>query len=157
MPYYDYRCIDCGSITEVKRSIHQREQSVSCGTCGSTNVKRLFSVPNIQIHGKNKTSDSKQQEEEMKSELRDEYGVHSVIPCNRYGKKFEETYRDIKDRGCMVKEMMKAREEKMERKQRQKNRDWMKDALARTTKRGREKKERRAREEAEKRRIVVQS
>lgn len=158
MPYYEYKCTDCGKISEVKRGMNDPAYDVVCAGCGSSNVGRLYSAPHVLVRGGgSKRTTVSVPRSEMEAELRDDYGVNAVTPCNRYGKGYAETYRDIKERGSMVREMMVAREEETDRNQRKKNKAWMKDALARTTKRGREKKALRAKENAEKRRIVMQS
>lgn len=46
MPFYDYRCDDCGSTFEVKRSMSEQEGSAApeCSCCGSDRTRRVFST-----------------------------------------------------------------------------------------------------------------
>jgi len=158
MPYYDYQCDDCGAVTEIQRGMRDSDDDVVCASCGSGNMGRVFTAPHIRVRGDRRCrilhADGQRRHTDMETELREDFGVHSVTP---QGQTYEETYQNIKQRGSMVKEMMKARTERTEKEQSAKSREWMKGALARTTKRGREKKERRAKEEAEKRRIILHS
>jgi len=43
MPIYEYRCLDCGKISEIfLRSPHSG--SIECPICGSKNLERLLSA-----------------------------------------------------------------------------------------------------------------
>jgi len=43
MPIYEYRCLDCGKISEIfLRS--PRSESIECPICGSKNLERLLSA-----------------------------------------------------------------------------------------------------------------
>lgn len=44
MPYYDFTCNDCRSVTSVKASIDEKEKGleVQCEKCGSTNTEQAF-------------------------------------------------------------------------------------------------------------------
>ncbi len=49
MPIYEYRCAKCGTVTEV---LHLgREEAPSCKSCGSTELTKLMSAPNISMGG----------------------------------------------------------------------------------------------------------
>jgi len=41
MPIYDFRCLDCGKVSEI--FIQSREQTLRCPDCGSANMERLMS------------------------------------------------------------------------------------------------------------------
>lgn len=44
MPYYDFTCRDCQTITSVKASIEEKERGleVTCEKCGSKNTEQAF-------------------------------------------------------------------------------------------------------------------
>ncbi|MDY6892351.1 MAG: zinc ribbon domain-containing protein [Chloroflexota bacterium] len=43
MPIYDFRCRDCGKVSEILvRSVHG--QTIQCVECGSQNLEKLVSV-----------------------------------------------------------------------------------------------------------------
>jgi putative FmdB family regulatory protein len=44
MPYYDYSCRDCHSVTSIKASIEEKEAGlvVRCEACGSTETEQAF-------------------------------------------------------------------------------------------------------------------
>jgi len=44
MPIYEYRCLECGKISEIfLRSLNN--QNVQCPTCGSYKLDKLLSTP----------------------------------------------------------------------------------------------------------------
>lgn len=42
MPLFDYQCLDCGKVSEVL--IFGEKDSPACGTCGSTQMKKMVSA-----------------------------------------------------------------------------------------------------------------
>jgi len=44
MKIYEFRCEDCGSIFEL---LKDETAKLSCSICGSSNIKRMFSLPLI--------------------------------------------------------------------------------------------------------------
>jgi putative FmdB family regulatory protein len=47
MPIYEYKCKECGKVTEVfVRSLHQ-EIDLSCSQCNSKNLQKIFSTPAV--------------------------------------------------------------------------------------------------------------
>ncbi|HDJ23087.1 MAG: hypothetical protein B5M54_07575 [Candidatus Aminicenantes bacterium 4484_214] len=45
MPIYEYKCQDCGHITEIfVRSVHEKVE-ILCSHCNSNNLKKIFSTP----------------------------------------------------------------------------------------------------------------
>jgi len=44
MPFYEYRCRDCGEIFEVLKRIGAGEEGVGCPLCGVENSERLMSL-----------------------------------------------------------------------------------------------------------------
>jgi len=49
MPIYEFRCEKCGSVSEVL--VFNKEEEVSCGNCGSTELTKLMSASNISMGG----------------------------------------------------------------------------------------------------------
>lgn len=47
MPIYEYRCEDCGKVTEVFQKGLKQEEPIVCSYCGSTKLTRLFSTPGM--------------------------------------------------------------------------------------------------------------
>jgi putative FmdB family regulatory protein len=45
MPFYEYRCLECGAITEVLRPIKSRDDATNCGRCGAA-TKLVMSIFN---------------------------------------------------------------------------------------------------------------
>ena len=43
MPIYDYRCNQCGEVSEIL-VLGQREDEVKCPICGSCNLERVISA-----------------------------------------------------------------------------------------------------------------
>lgn len=50
MPTYEYRCNDCMTTMTFSRSIHERDESVKCVTCGLEST-RIYTAPSIQFKG----------------------------------------------------------------------------------------------------------
>jgi putative FmdB family regulatory protein len=49
MPIYEYRCLDCGKVFEKIVSLHTN--SMTCQSCESKNVEKLFSAFAVQSSG----------------------------------------------------------------------------------------------------------
>jgi len=47
MPIYEYRCQGCGQVSELLVKTMSQGQNLSCPLCGSGNLEKLFSVPNL--------------------------------------------------------------------------------------------------------------
>ncbi len=45
MPIYDYRCRECGEVTEIFQKGSEPEEPIVCSNCGSKRLERLLSVP----------------------------------------------------------------------------------------------------------------
>lgn len=43
VPIYEYRCKDCGSVTEILEGVGGTSKRPRCGSCGSTDVAKMFS------------------------------------------------------------------------------------------------------------------
>ena len=49
MPVYDYRCTNCNSTYDVFHKGQEVREDVVCPSCGSTNHKKLMSIPVVSI------------------------------------------------------------------------------------------------------------
>ena len=52
MPYYDYRCAECGAIFEVRASIKEKEAGLNleCAQCHSGEVRQVITA-GLVLHG----------------------------------------------------------------------------------------------------------
>jgi len=46
MPVYEYRCTDCGEITDLVVALEKLEKSIVCGHCGAS-AQRILSRPSV--------------------------------------------------------------------------------------------------------------
>ncbi|HEY3278273.1 MAG TPA: zinc ribbon domain-containing protein [Syntrophorhabdaceae bacterium] len=51
MPIYEYRCEKCGAVHEML--LLGREEKPACKSCGSDDLTKLMSAPNISVGGDN--------------------------------------------------------------------------------------------------------
>ncbi len=58
MPIFDYKCSDCDKTYEVYHKVREMAEDVICPDCGSSNHKRLMSVPAISFAGKSNAGSS---------------------------------------------------------------------------------------------------
>jgi putative FmdB family regulatory protein len=47
MPIYEYKCQDCGQVSEYRIAAQTESKSLTCKSCGGQNLDRLISVPSI--------------------------------------------------------------------------------------------------------------
>jgi putative FmdB family regulatory protein len=47
MPIYEYKCQDCGQISEFRITSQSQADALTCSKCGSRKLERKFSVPSI--------------------------------------------------------------------------------------------------------------
>jgi putative FmdB family regulatory protein len=45
MPIYEYKCKNCGEISEFLIHGHEGEQKLTCSSCGSVDLEKKLSVP----------------------------------------------------------------------------------------------------------------
>ena len=50
MPIYEYKCLECGKITEWIESINSNSKSASCDHCGNK-AKRIISLSTFKLKG----------------------------------------------------------------------------------------------------------
>jgi putative FmdB family regulatory protein len=47
MPIYEYKCLQCGEVSEHRITSQSQVNAISCRTCGSQDLRKLMSVPSI--------------------------------------------------------------------------------------------------------------
>jgi putative FmdB family regulatory protein len=47
MPIYEYKCRDCGELSEFRISSQSDTEKIACKSCASKKLDRKFSVPSI--------------------------------------------------------------------------------------------------------------
>lgn len=50
MPIYEYKCRDCGTVSELLVGVTQEQPAIACEDCGSESVDRLVSQVSFAIH-----------------------------------------------------------------------------------------------------------
>ncbi|OPX17602.1 hypothetical protein BXT86_05650 [candidate division WOR-3 bacterium 4484_100] len=55
MPIYEYRCEDCGKITEIFFKSANDNQTITCSYCGSDRLTKIVSAPGAVIMGGSRT------------------------------------------------------------------------------------------------------
>jgi putative FmdB family regulatory protein len=58
MPIYEYRCGNCGKLSEILQKSFKREEPVVCPHCGSKEMQRMISPPGSIIMGGSSQSGS---------------------------------------------------------------------------------------------------
>jgi len=51
MPIYEYRCQDCGKITEFLVGVTQERTEIKCSACGGKNLNKIISPGFISTSG----------------------------------------------------------------------------------------------------------
>lgn len=51
MPIYEYRCEDCGKVSEILQRGPKQEEPLVCPNCGSSRMRKLMSSPASIIMG----------------------------------------------------------------------------------------------------------
>ena len=47
MPFYDFRCVACGTVFEQRQALAVLGQPLPCPTCGTPTAERLVSAPAV--------------------------------------------------------------------------------------------------------------
>ena len=47
MPIYEYKCQDCGEISEFLAPTHSESYTFACTRCGSSHLEKLISAPSL--------------------------------------------------------------------------------------------------------------
>lgn len=50
MPIYDYRCSDCGKISEIMVGVSGHSETIQCKHCSSTSVSKMPTMASIATH-----------------------------------------------------------------------------------------------------------
>jgi putative FmdB family regulatory protein len=58
MPIFEYNCLKCEKKFEIFHKVREVEEDIVCPSCGSTNAKRLMSIPSIGSSIKSNTNNS---------------------------------------------------------------------------------------------------
>lgn len=157
MPAYDYRCRSCDAISEFRHGMDEAP-SLECLECGSFELSKMISACGISVKNtliKRRMRDNHKAETDMRQELREDHMVEDFRPVGAKG--VAGVYNEVKASGSSVKDGMQATIEQNAAKARAKQREWKRKAQPRADRRGREMKERKAKEAAEKRKITVSS
>jgi putative FmdB family regulatory protein len=51
MPIYEYKCMDCGEVSEILTGMGSRHERATCKHCGSGQVERILSASFISVRG----------------------------------------------------------------------------------------------------------
>ncbi|KPJ63370.1 MAG: hypothetical protein AMS15_00650 [Planctomycetes bacterium DG_23] len=49
MPIYEYKCEDCGKVSEVFQKKVNAQEKPACPSCGSKRLAKLISVPSVSV------------------------------------------------------------------------------------------------------------
>lgn len=132
MPRYDYRCPGCGECREVSHSMNDRP-AVKCD-CGRL-MRKVISSCGIIIAGglsKSRVIDSMKKDGEMRAELKQDYGIHTISPLN--GATTADVYRDVKSQGSFVVDKMAQSKIRNEDRRQAKLKEWKPKAQQRAVK-----------------------
>jgi len=134
MPLYEYRCDDCGNVTE-KLHAYNKKPEVICEYCKSSNTRRILSVCAFREGPTNsfrRAHDRAKVELDMRRDLKENHGIEGIrMVTNSAQKTFADTYRDIKKSGGSIREAMSAQREENQARTRKKQKEWMRKALPR--------------------------
>ena len=50
MPLYEYRCKECGNVSEYLSKIGDTGDSLACKSCDSTDLEKVMSVTNVSTY-----------------------------------------------------------------------------------------------------------
>ncbi len=51
MPIYEYKCSDCGEVSEILTGMGSRDEPATCKHCGSSDMERILSTSFISVKG----------------------------------------------------------------------------------------------------------
>lgn len=153
MPNYDFRCNLCDYTEEYFLAIKDKDSDVICKKCQSKMV-RILSSCNFTIHSGNQSKklDEFKRESAMKTELREDYGIHNFSPLQA-NKTTKDIYNEVKQQGSFVKDQFALEAKRTAEKNKPKQKEWAEGALKRLPTRRKEMAEKKAKEAALKRKI----
>jgi putative FmdB family regulatory protein len=56
MPIYEYKCQECGTVTEALLKSIKEKSAITCCQCGSKKVTKIFSTPGAVVMGGSKSA-----------------------------------------------------------------------------------------------------
>jgi len=153
MARYDYRCAFCSLSREVSHSMDE-SPTVVC-ECGKP-MRKVITRCNVIVRNtlaNVSRQDSARREADMKTELREGYGIHNITPFK--GVTTADVLRDVKGSGTYVHDQMAHENQKQEARRQAKLKEWKPKAQKRAPQRREEMRERKAAEAAQKRKISL--
>ena len=51
MPIHEYKCSDCGHVSELLVGIGRNSDDLVCASCGGSGLEQLMSAPAVSING----------------------------------------------------------------------------------------------------------
>lgn len=51
MPMYEYRCNECGEVSEILTGVSREEPEIQCDSCQSSNLEKLISMSSFTVAG----------------------------------------------------------------------------------------------------------
>ena len=49
MPIFEYKCSSCGTVSEFLVGVAQDKESIRCGSCGGSKLKKVFSAVSFTV------------------------------------------------------------------------------------------------------------
>lgn len=155
MPTYEYRCAECGIVSEFRHPISGPSTPLSCPSCGEDGMRRIVSACGFSVRDSGaarRRRDRGRERADMRQDLRENYQVTDVRPL---AGSLESVYSEVKSQGSAVKEQMAQRIEASKKEKAEKERRRAEGRPQRIKKRVAVLKEKHARKQAEDRRIVL--
>jgi len=150
---YDYRCVSCSLTREVSHGMD--ESPIVVCECGKP-MRKVITRCNVIVRNtlaNVSRQDSARREADMKTELREGYGIHNITPFK--GVTTADVLRDVKGSGTYVLDQMAHEKQKQEARRQAKLKEWKPKAQKRAPQRREEMRERKAAEAAQKRKISL--
>ena len=153
MARYDYRCPLCSLTREVSHGMNE-SPTVTC-ECGKP-MRKIITCCNVIVHNtlsNRSRQDSARRESDMKTELKEGYGVENITPFK--GATTSDVLRDVRGSGTYVQDQMALEKQKNEERRKAKLKDWKPQAQKRASHKRAEMKEHKDAEAAQKRRVTL--
>jgi putative FmdB family regulatory protein len=58
MPIYEFKCRECGKVSELRIPMHSESKNAVCQHCGSHEMEKLMSVPSL-VGGKGESGETR--------------------------------------------------------------------------------------------------
>ena len=56
MPIYEFKCLDCGELTEIIFTSSEDSREIKCRQCGAKDMERVLSTTNYSMKGSSPSS-----------------------------------------------------------------------------------------------------